>query len=321
MTRVWRTRGGRGGTRVTWLAARDGAGREPGRFWRGNLGRRNGRGRWRAERPLAVGVRLGTSAATVGRDIPLLVGRASGLLAAHCIGMIIHQLIARHLQHRDDAEFYALQARDAIRWIEAGGGRTRDGATVLDLGCGHGVFGVELAKRGCVVTFSDEHNVLVPELAGANFTAFNIDRDDFATLGRYDLVVCSNVLEHLPRPAEFIGRMGMLLQPGGRFYLSWTNWLSPWGGHEFSPFHYLGATRGHLVHDRLGRGKRSHTPFVNLFPTYIGEVLRWIDAQPGLRVVCAAPRYYTELAFLLKIPVLREFLAWNCALLIEARGK
>lgn len=192
---------------------------------------------------------------------------------------------------------------------------------MLDLGCGHGVFGAELAKRGCVVTYSDEQNSLLPELAGANFRAFNIDRDDFTKLGRYDLVVCSNVLEHLPRPAEFIGRMGMLLKPGAKFYLSWTNWLSPWGGHEFSPFHYLGASRGHRIHDRLGRGQRSHTPGVNLFPTYIGEVLRWIDAQPGLKVVCAAPRYYTELGFLLKIPVLREFLAWNCALLIEAQGK
>ena len=54
---------------------------------------------------------------------------------------------------------------------------------------------------------------------------------------------------------------------------------------------------------------------------YLGETLRWIQAQPGLRVVRAAPRYYTELAFLLKIPVLREFLAWNCALLIEGRGE
>jgi hypothetical protein len=34
-----------------------------------------------------------------------------------------------------------------------------------------------------------------------------------------------------------------------------------------------------------------------------------------------APRYYTELSFLMHIPVLREFLAWNCAMLIGRRGR
>jgi len=233
--------------------------------------------------------------------------------------MILHKLIARHLRTRDDAAFYAMQALDAIRWIESGGVKLGAGVSVLDLGCGHGVFGSELAKLGCAVTFSDDHNWLLPELKNAPFQPFNIDRDDFAALGQYDLVVCSNVLEHLPRPADFIARMHTLLKPGGKFYLSWTPWLSPWGGHEFSPLHYLGVTRGHLLHDKLGRAKRIHTPFQNLFPTYIGETLRRLRAQPHLHLDRAAPRYFTELAFLVHVPVLREFAAWNCALLLSRK--
>lgn len=233
--------------------------------------------------------------------------------------MILHRLIAHHLKHRDDAEFYSMQALDAIRWIGTCGVTPGAGVSVLDLGCGHGVFGAELAKRGCIVTFSDDHDWLHPSLKDAPFRPFNIDRDDFASLGQFDLVVCSNVLEHLPRPADFITKMHGLLKPGGRFYLSWTPWLSPWGGHEFSPLHYLGPTRGHTLHDRLGRGKRIHTPFQNLFPTYIGETLRWIRAQPHLSLDHAAPRYFTELAFLVHVPVLREFAAWNCALLLSRK--
>ena len=32
--------------------------------------------------------------------------------------MILHKLLARFLKHGDDPEFYLLQARDAIRWLE-----------------------------------------------------------------------------------------------------------------------------------------------------------------------------------------------------------
>jgi hypothetical protein len=110
-----------------------------------------------------------------------------------------------------------------------------------------------------------------------------------------------------------------ILAPAGKLYLSWTNWLSPWGGHEFSPFHYLGAHRGHLLYDKVAKRKRKHTPFENLYPTYIGEVLKMIRQCPELVKLRAAPRYYTEFAFLIHIPVFREFLTWNCAVLIGRR--
>ena len=234
--------------------------------------------------------------------------------------MIIHKLIAHHLAHRDDPHFYTLQAVDAIRWIEGSGVLLKGTTKALDLGAGHGIFGGELVKRGCQVAFADESNLLLPELASAPFSKINLDSDDITALGTYDLVICSNVLEHLSKPFEFLASVAKILSPGGHLYLSWTNWLSPWGGHEFSPFHYLGARRGHLLYDKLTGRRRLHTPFVNLFPTSIAQTLRFIRRQPGLRVLRAAPRYYPELAVLLLLPVLREFLTWNCALLIERQA-
>ncbi len=230
--------------------------------------------------------------------------------------MIIHQLIRHHLRHQDDAGFYRLQALDAIGWIEESGVHLGRATRALDLGCGHGVFGAELAKRGCQVVFADEDNYLEPEVAAAHFTRINIDHDGLTRLGTYDLVVCSNVYEHLAKPTAFLESMAQLLNPGGALYLSWTNWLSPWGGHEFSPFHYLGPRWGPSLYDRWVGKRRKHTPYHNLFPTYIGRTLRLIRRRPDLRVIKAAPRYYPELSFLMYVPILREFLAWNCALLI-----
>ncbi len=233
--------------------------------------------------------------------------------------MIIHRLIAQFLGHRDDADFYVLQATDAVRWIERAGVPLTPPTTVLDLGCGHGLLGSQFARRGCQVTYADEGNYLLPEIPTANLRLINLDHDDLGALGSYDLVICSNVLEHLARANEFLDEMARLLNPGGHFYLSWTNWLSPWGGHEFSPWHYLGPRLGPRVYDRLTRRERKHTPHVNLFPTYIGTTLRRIRRQGTLEIVKAAPRYYTELAALIHFPVVREFLAWNCALLLRKK--
>lgn len=234
--------------------------------------------------------------------------------------MIIHKLIAQHLVHKDDATFYLTQARDAIRWIEQNGVTLGASCRVLDLGCGHGIFGGELAKRGCQVTFGDTTNYILPQFASSRFVTINLDQDDISTLSEYDLVLCSNVYEHLAKPAQFLDSVHKILSPQGRLYLSWTNWLSPWGGHEFSPFHYLGPRRGYLLYDKWIGRPRNHTPFVNLFPTYIGRTLKRIRSKPNLRILRVAPRYYTELSFLMAIPLVREFLAWNCAVLIGRRG-
>jgi SAM-dependent methyltransferase len=231
--------------------------------------------------------------------------------------MILHKLIIRFLKHKDDVGFYRIQAEDTVRWLEKVGVELDSGLTALDLGCGHGLIGGELMKRGCRVSFADESNWLLDEYGDAEFRSFDIEKNDLCSLGFYDLVICSNVLEHISEPDRFILSLDRLLEPGGRLYLSWTNWLSPWGGHEFSPFHYLGRRRGHLIYDRLVKRPRKHTPYKNLFPTAIGSTLKTIAENPRLKVLCVVPRYYPELEFLMRAPVLREFLAWNCVILLE----
>lgn len=231
--------------------------------------------------------------------------------------MIIHRLIRHHFKHHDDHDFYLIQAIDAIRWLESCGTVFERQTTVLDLGCGHGLFGAELMKKGCQITFADTVNLLLPELRGSPFLKVDLNRDDLGNVGQFAVVICSNVLEHLARAREFIASARHLLVPQGRLFLSWTNWLSPWGGHEFSPWHYLGPHWGPKLYDKLTGKKRIHTPYENLFPTYIESVLKAVKHQPGLRTLKLAPRYYTELAFLMHVPWVREFLAWNCALIIE----
>ncbi len=231
--------------------------------------------------------------------------------------MIIHTLLLRYFRHGDDEQFYVCQARDSIAWLERSGVPLGPKVRALDLGCGHGIFGRELLKKGCQVTFADEINILVDELKGAPFKTINLDREDMASLGRYDLVICSNVYEHLSQPEKFITEMDRVVEPGGRLYLSWTNWFSPFGGHEFSPFHYLGPQIGRKLKMKLSGKPTKHQVGQNLYLTFIGKTLRLIRSRSSLKVIKTTARYYPELSFLVKIPVLREFVAWNCAILLE----
>ncbi|MHB8896871.1 MAG: class I SAM-dependent methyltransferase [Candidatus Geothermincolia bacterium] len=233
--------------------------------------------------------------------------------------MIIHKLIYRHLRHGDDEGFYRLQAAGTVSWLLSVGFTPGPSKSALDLGCGFGLIGGGLLERGCHVVFADESNWLLPEYACADFRLFDIEKDDAAGLGSFDLVISSNVLEHISDPGKVISLADRLLKPGGLFYLSWTNALSPWWGHEFSPLHYLGARRGARIFDRMSSRQRKHVPYVNLFPYSIGRILKMVRAEEGLEVVRLVPRYYPELACLMRIPVLREFLAWNSVVLIRKR--
>lgn len=231
--------------------------------------------------------------------------------------MIIHKLIAHHLEHGDDECFYEMQANDAIQWMLHQNVPMNPEVHALDLGCGHGVFGGELEKLACSVTYADIENDLIPERSKSPFIQIDLDHDEYGKLGSHDLIVCSNVFEHLSEPQRFLRNMRELLNPGGYLYLSWTNWLSPWGGHDFSPFHYLGPLWGPALHDKLIGKPRIHYPFKTLYPTYIGQTLKWIDELKGLKVSACVPRYYNEFRFLMDLPILREFLAWNTAMLIR----
>ena len=224
--------------------------------------------------------------------------------------MIIHQLIRLHFNYEKNAHaFFELQALDAIRWLRRGGVPIGEDQSMLDLGCGYGYLGRLCGDLGAAVTYADLEDLRMDAVKSAPFKQIDLNDSDLAGLGQYDLVTCSNVLEHLANPNHLLENLDALLKPGGVFYLSWTNWLSPWGGHEFSPWHYFGKQSGPI-----------HTVGENLFKTYIGEVMAKVNENEQLQVQRTAPRYYNEFGFLTAMPIVREFLTWNCAMEIAKQG-
>jgi SAM-dependent methyltransferase len=118
-----------------------------------------------------------------------------------------------------------------------------------------------------------------------------------------------------------IEEMIRVTRPGGLVYLSFCNWYSPWGGHELSPWHYLGAGYASRRYRRRYGREPKHHPGVNLFAVHIGPTLRAVRARPDVTIVAARPRYYPRwCAFLVRLPGVREILTWNLMLIMRRTG-
>ncbi|HKX90927.1 MAG TPA: bifunctional 2-polyprenyl-6-hydroxyphenol methylase/3-demethylubiquinol 3-O-methyltransferase UbiG [Sphingomicrobium sp.] len=131
-----------------------------------------------------------------------------------------------------------------------------DGRTALDVGCGAGLLAEPLARLGAQVTGIDAAPALIAvarEHAAAMGLAIDYRAGDVGELeGRFDLVTCMEVIEHVIDPASFLDELARRLAPGGLLILSTpnqTNWSRlmmitlgeglgriPKGTHDFSKF-------------------------------------------------------------------------------------
>jgi SAM-dependent methyltransferase len=136
--------------------------------------------------------------------------------------------------------------------------------------------------------------------------------------GGADICVSSNVLEHVRDPKGLIEEMVRATRPGGLIYLSFTNWYSPWGGHEMSPWHYLGPGRAERRYQRKHGKLPKNRVGSSLFRLNIAEVLRMTRRRADIEVLSARPRYYPAWCRpLVRIPGLREIATWNLLLILR----
>jgi hypothetical protein len=125
-------------------------------------------------------------------------------------------------------------------------------------------------------------------------------------------------LEHVGDWPGMLAEMVRVTRPGGVVFVSFTNWLSPWGGHETSPWHYLGGDRAARRYQRRNGRPPKNRYGTSLYPVSVAAALAWARAAPGAVLADAVPRYLPGWTRpLLRVPVLREFLTWNLLLVLR----
>lgn len=219
-------------------------------------------------------------------------------------------------EQSEPAAFYSALAEDSVRqlagWVELAG------ATVLDVGGGPGYFGRAFQRAGA--SYIGVELDIVADLPAESFGLCASGEALPIRTGSVDVAYSSNVIEHLRRPWLMAAELVRVTRPGGTILLSFTPWLSPWGGHETAPWHYLG---GHYARRRYA-ARFGHQPknayAETLFGYRVGELLRWAGGNPDAELVAAFPRYHPWWAWwLARVPGLREVAVWNIVVILRRR--
>lgn len=217
-------------------------------------------------------------------------------------------------EQQDPEPFYRLLADEAAADLDRRHGPLA-GQRIVDLGCGNGLYTVAFRERGADVIPVDndpaELHVAGAPVEGALIAdAGDLPLDSDSIDGAF----CSNLLEHTPDTAAVIREIERVLRPGGWGYISWTNWYSPWGGHDMSPYHYLGPRLGPRLYERRHGPPRKNPYGAGLWAVHIGPTLRLVGDRPRLRIDRVEPRYWPWARAVMRVPLLRELVSWNCVI-------
>ena len=120
---------------------------------------------------------------------------------------------------------------DRWQWLERHLPRTLNGETLLDAGCGNGAFAIGAARRGyrTLGLTSEERScsdaqayASICGVADARFEVADLRRlDQRGNLnGKFDVVVCLEVIEHVLDDRKLVCDLGRCLKPGGRLLLT-----------------------------------------------------------------------------------------------------
>jgi 2-polyprenyl-6-hydroxyphenyl methylase/3-demethylubiquinone-9 3-methyltransferase len=105
------------------------------------------------------------------------------------------------------------------------------GKSVIDIGCGGGILAESMAKAGAKVTGLDmaPASLEVAKLHGLE-SGTKVDyvcstAENFAAenAGKFDVVTCMEMLEHVPDPSSVIAACAALAKPGGHVFFSTLN--------------------------------------------------------------------------------------------------
>lgn len=219
------------------------------------------------------------------------------------------------VEQSDPHRFYSALARDSLTILTEH--VDLDGARVLDAGAGPAEFADAFRAAGAQYVPLDAD----PSVASVQDGGIVADAEHLPFAPRsFDVVFSSNLWEHVRRPEAVADSLFSAVAPGGVLFLAYTNWLSPWGGHETSPWHWLGGQRAARRYERRHGHPPKNLVDDSLFRVSVAQGLAWADTvgDAGGTVLDARPRYWPDAArLLLRVPVLREFVTWNLLVLVR----
>lgn len=221
------------------------------------------------------------------------------------------------VEQTDPARFYSALAEDSVGLLSRYADLSE--ASLLDVGGGPGYFRAAFEDAGAHYLMVDADAGELPVAAAPGTVIASGLALPFAD-DSVDVTYCSNVLEHVAEPWQLAGELVRVTRPGGLVFVSYTVWYGPWGGHETSPWHYLGGQRARRRYRRRHGREPKNRYGESLFALTVSAGLTWARTQEQAEVVAVLPRYHPSWArWLLHVPLLRELVTWNLAVVLRPR--
>ena len=193
---------------------------------------------------------------------------------------------------------------------------------IVDLGCGPGFYTRALRQRGAdVIPVDNDPDEL--ELAGeppegallADATALPFED------ASVDGVLCSNMLEHTPNAEAVVAEIERVLRPRRLGLRLLDELVLAVGRAPDRPYHYLGPRLGPRVYERFhGPPRKNRLRRRGCGRSTSGRRCASCARARGWRSRRVEPRYWPRLAFIGRIPLVRELLTWNCVIRMRKLG-
>jgi len=152
-----------------------------------------------------------------------------------------------------------------LRYIENRSGIM--GRSIIDVGCGGGLLSEALALAGVHVS-------------GIDITYRRMTAEALANQepGRYDMVTCMELLEHVPQPVSVLSACQILLKPGGDIFVATVN--RTWTAYA------LVILAAEYLLKIVRRGTHAYQNFIQP-----AELIRWASTS-GLNVLDLSGFFY-----------------------------
>jgi SAM-dependent methyltransferase len=172
---------------------------------------------------------------------------------------------------QEHIEYFGRGRRENPRfWARLGGAPSFKGASVADVGCGHGSLCIDIAMSGAKKVVGFDINTQLIDFANENLRQNypqlvktvefeNMDLRDYREQ-TFDYIVSKDTLEHVIDLDAMLNEMKTRLNYGGRIYAGFGPlWNSPFGDHRRTktpiPWGHLLITEDKII-DKLNRGRQ-----------------------------------------------------------------